>query len=93
MLVVCKQKRLANRGGVCYSLTQPRLSVDCVHVFGHAKEMATGLRNIDRPSTIDYCESKNVHEESPGSTWQWQLLTATGGNPRESATETTPPLP
>jgi hypothetical protein len=34
-----------------------------------------------------------VHEESPGSTWQWQLLTATGGNSRESATETTQPKP
>jgi hypothetical protein len=30
-------------------------------------------------------------EESPGSIGQGQLLTATGGDPRESATETIPP--
>jgi len=32
-----------------------------------------------------------VTEESPGSTGQGQSLTATGGDPRESATETIPP--
>jgi len=31
-------------------------------------------------------------EESPGSTEQRQSLTATGSNPRESVTETKPPL-
>lgn len=31
---------------------------------------------------------ENTSEESPGSTEQRQSLTATGGNPRESATET-----
>ncbi len=31
-------------------------------------------------------------EESPGSTGQRQSLTATGGDPRESATETKLPL-
>ena len=30
-------------------------------------------------------------EESPGSTGQWWSLMATGGNPRESATENRPP--
>lgn len=34
-----------------------------------------------------------TQEESPGSTEQRQLLTATGGDPRESATETIPPRP
>lgn len=29
-------------------------------------------------------------EESPGSKGKWQSLTATGGDPRESATETKP---
>lgn len=33
-----------------------------------------------------------VQEESPGSEGQRQSLTATGGNPRESATETKLPL-
>ncbi len=33
-----------------------------------------------------------VQEESPGSEGQQQSLTATGGNPRESATETKLPL-
>ena len=32
-----------------------------------------------------------ISEESPGSIGQRQLLTATGGDPRESATETIPP--
>ena len=32
-----------------------------------------------------------MQEESPGSIGQGQSLTATGGNPRESATETIPP--
>jgi hypothetical protein len=34
-----------------------------------------------------------MYEESPGSIGQWQLLTATEGNLRESATETTQPRP
>lgn len=33
-----------------------------------------------------------AQEESPGSEGQQQSLTATGGNPRESATETKLPL-
>ena len=33
-----------------------------------------------------------VQEESPGSIERRQSLTATGGDPRESATETIPPL-
>lgn len=32
-----------------------------------------------------------MREESPGSVEQRQSLTATGGDPRESATETIPP--
>jgi len=44
-----------------------------------------------RDATItDIRLSRGAQEESPGSIGEGQLLAATGGNPRESATETKP---
>jgi hypothetical protein len=34
---------------------------------------------------------RKKYEESPGNKGKWQSLTATGSDPRESATETKPP--
>jgi hypothetical protein len=37
---------IENRGEMCYIGTQPRLSADCVRIFGHVKEVA------EEPPTI-----------------------------------------